>query len=291
MPTGIKRIGSNGGMMLPKCASGKPFKILVFSVCLGISVATFYIDISLIPDDIALLLPYVLAIYLGTFLIGNRSGLFFSAIAIIFWLVSNSGMLRNMSGVFLVDLAIKSVFIMSLYFIVRYSRKLYADVKDLSLQDELTGLNNRRGFLTLAQYEIRRMERTGDRFSLLYLDIDNFKEINDTRGHREGDKVLSELGSIVMKTTRSVDIAARMGGDEFCILLPGADDGDMRDISARIVRDFAELCSQSSWHATLSVGSVTTTAEYDLEAVIREGDRLMYAAKRGGKNSIEYGRI
>jgi diguanylate cyclase (GGDEF)-like protein len=276
-------------MDISEISSRKLFKAIAFAAGLLLSTSTFYFDLTVVPNEITLLLPYILVIYFSTLLIGNRSGIFFSVLAVAFWFLSNSKMLSDLSIVVFLNLAIKTTFVFLIFSLVRYNRKLYEQVKNLSLLDELTGLNNRRGFFTLAHYEISRLERSGESFSLLYIDIDNFKEVNDNRGHKEGDKVLREMGKIIRKTTRGIDIPSRICGDEFCIFLPNVGKAEIKEIALRVKEDFARSTETNSWRTTLSIGSYTCSEEYDLEVIIKKGDALMYRAKRSGKDRIQYG--
>jgi diguanylate cyclase (GGDEF)-like protein len=125
----------------------------------------------------------------------------------------------------------------------------------------------------------------------MFMDIDNFKTENDNKGHKEGDKILQELSDVIKKSTRNIDIAARFGGDEFCVLLPDVDKNETDIIANRIIDHFHQSCSCNSWDISLSVGVITTDKQFPLEELIKRSDALMYKAKKGGKNRIEHDSI
>ena len=157
-------------------------------------------------------------------------------------------------------------------------------LNEMAIADELTGLNNRRGFLSLAQQQLKYAERSDQKATLLFVDLNRFKEINDLYGHKEGDAVLVRLAGILTATFRGSDIVARFGGDEFVVLaLDTAESSDriMIDrLEAHINEDNAR--SDAPYELSLSIG----TAEFDptqpkmLELIILEADEKMYEDKK-----------
>lgn len=263
-------------------------KILFFIISLIISFGLFYIDIKLQTYDITLLLPYIILVSFTTLFIGNKTGLFFSILTLLMWFSSKTNLFTTLSLIIYINLMIKSIFVFLQYLLIIYIKKLYFKVEALSLLDELTGLNNRRGFFHLTQYEIIKKKRTKEIISLLFIDIDNFKKINDMKGHKEGDKVLKELSEVIKKTTRTLDISARVGGDEFCVFLPNVDQNIIKKIAKRIIEGFDGSSIRNQWPTSLSIGGFTAKNNIELEELIKRSDDLMYKAKKGGKNRIEY---
>ncbi|MCC8195140.1 MAG: GGDEF domain-containing protein [Deltaproteobacteria bacterium] len=159
--------------------------------------------------------------------------------------------------------------------------------------DFLTGLANRRLFDRLAQQELQRALRTDTPLSLVMIDIDNFKEVNDTFGHAVGDKVLIALADLLRRSMRVYDVAARIGGEEFCLVLPGATSLQAYDLSMRILEDFSamefEAASGERFTRTFSAGVATSKNRRGFDTVedlLRLADEFLYKAKSQGKNQV-----
>jgi diguanylate cyclase (GGDEF)-like protein len=152
-------------------------------------------------------------------------------------------------------------------------------------KDPLTGLYNRRCFYDRMNYEMEKMKRTKSPLSLALIDIDNFKAINDTYGHLEGDRVLVQLAGIFKTQARSGDTVVRWGGEEFAIILPETDKNGAMAFAER-VRGLVEG-SNSKYIITISVGVTTVCQEYDAEKVVSIADRALYKAKEK-KNMVMF---
>jgi diguanylate cyclase (GGDEF)-like protein len=169
---------------------------------------------------------------------------------------------------------------------IRYAierHRIKAELKSLSLTDELTGLYNRRGFLTLARQQIKIAHRLKKKLLLVYTDMDNLKWINDTLGHKEGDRALKEMAEIVSSTFRASDLVARMGGDEFAVLGLEEAEADFSKIRLRL-RERTGLSGQDPakpYPLSFSMGFV----EYDpekpesIDDLLVRADKLMYVEK------------
>lgn len=157
--------------------------------------------------------------------------------------------------------------------------------------DPLTGMLNRRGLEQFAEHQFSAMERR--RRSLIIFDIDNFKSINDSYGHHEGDAVLTQVASLVRENTRQSDAAARLGGEEFVILLADTDGGDAYALAERLRSQIARtrfgIGVLSNRTVTASFGVIEFRAGEGLDEAIRRADEMMYAAKRSGKNKTLVG--
>ncbi len=153
----------------------------------------------------------------------------------------------------------------------------------LSLTDELTGLYNRRRFFVLAEQCLKVATRTKKRSTLLYIDMDDLKWINDHYGHKEGDQALIALASILKKTFRESDIIARVGGDEFVVLLETIDENDEILITRLYenIRDYNAKVSQE-YTLSISVGAAQFDPEYPIpiDELLSKADALMYAQKQ-----------
>ena len=154
--------------------------------------------------------------------------------------------------------------------------------------DALTMVTNRRGFFEFGEAEIKRCKRYGHPFSIIYLDVDNFKTINDRFGHREGDKVLMHIAELLAKNFRETDMVARLGGDEFAILLVETGPEAAKSALGRIADRLSALPKLGS-AVTMSIGMATFTQQppNTFEEALKKADELMYLTKNRGKNGIQ----
>ena len=159
--------------------------------------------------------------------------------------------------------------------------------------DFLTGLANRRLFSRLALQELQRAHRMQTPLSLVMVDIDHFKKVNDLYGHAVGDKVLIALGDLLKRSMRVYDVAARIGGEEFCLILPGATHLQAYDLSIRILEDFSriefEAADGEKFTQTFSAGIATTSGKKgnnSVETLLSKADALLYKAKETGRNRV-----
>lgn len=158
------------------------------------------------------------------------------------------------------------------------------DLRAMSLADDLTGLNNRRGFLTLATQYLKMVNRQKNNTFLFYADVDHFKHINDTYGHKEGDKVLIDIAKILRKSYRDSDILARIGGDEFVVFPIGLHKFNPEIINKRLDKNLNELNANNNYNYNVSIS--IGIAYYDpekpcsIEELLDRADKLMYQNKK-----------
>ncbi|WP_290814293.1 sensor domain-containing diguanylate cyclase [Ferrovibrio sp.] len=167
-------------------------------------------------------------------------------------------------------------------------RRAHKQLNKLASTDGLTGLLNRRAFLAELEKRLGRHLRNGLRGTLIYFDLDNFKKVNDLRGHKVGDDVLTHVADAAKRLMRGVDLASRIGGDEFLLWLEETDRSAAESISQRlheIGRELDALFGVEGFPLGLSVGAVFSRLDEaeTTEALIARADEAMYAAKKGGK--------
>ena len=169
--------------------------------------------------------------------------------------------------------------------LARLGRKVHVSVADEATRDPLTGLHNRRSFEAFLGAEIARQKRYGTRFSLLMIDLDHFKQLNDTRGHGAGDECLRLAAEILDHSTRDSDVVGRLGGDEFAVLMPNIKLADCRLICANVVESIARGMSAAGFPVTTTIGSRTfDIAPRDSSNALEAVDLALYRAKAQGRN-------
>jgi len=156
--------------------------------------------------------------------------------------------------------------------------------------DMLTGLANRRNLMGKMRIEQKRSDRSGKPYSLLFIDIDNFKAVNDLQGHQAGDEALTTLAGILSKCARKADLVARLGGDEFVLLLPETDDPPCDALIERIETASKRAFKEKSWPISVSIGRTTHIGTtHEVNAVIQLADRNMYEAKQIKQQLLQAG--
>ncbi len=169
-------------------------------------------------------------------------------------------------------------------------REAYRQAQQSSRSDFLTGLANRREFFAVAEQERLRAARYGQSISLAYMDLDGFKDVNDRLGHSAGDAILIDVANELRKNLRAIDVVARMGGDEFVILLPETDAPSALVAIEKLRALLLDLSQKRNWQVTYSIGLVTfEQPPKSADEMIGEADHLMYKVKRGTKNNLAVG--
>jgi diguanylate cyclase (GGDEF)-like protein len=168
--------------------------------------------------------------------------------------------------------------------------RLYAEVQQLALTDGLTGLYNRRAFLEAGRREVEIALRLGRPLSAIMIDIDHFKQVNDSYGHLAGDLVLVALVNTIRESVRSIDVLARYGGDEFVVLLIESDYTTASQVAERVRHSLAGaqiLTEQGAVQITISCGVSTLELIADnLDLLIDRADQALYASKQSGRNCV-----
>lgn len=165
-------------------------------------------------------------------------------------------------------------------------KRLYAELVSAATHDELTGLPNRRHFLDRAEAVLRSARRRNAHFALLYLDLNDFKSVNDAYGHDKGDVLLKEIAARLLKCVREEDTVARLGGDEFIVLLPSVQDNRAAQVLAQRIQDELAKPFTVPEIGAVARGASIGIALYpldgeDISTMIRSADERMFADKRG----------
>ena len=161
--------------------------------------------------------------------------------------------------------------------------------KELAQTDGLTGAANTRHFLEEVSRELERSGRYARPFTLVYIDLDNFKAVNDQMGHGTGDEVLRKVATTACRKVRTVDCVGRLGGDEFAVLLPETDKDGAKTVLTKLQTVLLEAMQDNGWPVTFSLGgAVFLKPPESVEQAIKKADGLMYRAKGLGKNQYTH---
>jgi diguanylate cyclase (GGDEF)-like protein len=159
--------------------------------------------------------------------------------------------------------------------------------RDLARTDPLTGVSNSRSFFELADTERARARRNKAPMTLIYMDLDDFKIVNDEHGHQAGDELLEAVAGILSTGRRATDVVGRLGGDEFALVLPETDEAGAAVVVDRLRSEIRAVAEGRSYSVTTSVGvTVFRSVPDSLEDMIWLADQLMYSAKRAGKDQL-----
>ncbi len=178
------------------------------------------------------------------------------------------------------------VFLSAFALVLNYLKKYLDNITYLAEVDGLTELLNARSFWKRAQQEIKISTEKKLPFTLIYIDVDNFKQVNDTMGHGAGDEVLRTIGKFLNSHFRKDDIRTRIGGDEFAVLLPGYSTKEAETEIPKFHQQMNQALGKHHSTVTCSVGAVTfLEAPVSVQTAISEADKLMYQVKMNGKNN------
>jgi len=240
--------------------------------------------------ELSFSLFYLLPISLISWAISERIGLVFAILSSGAWIAVDilSGNKSSNLFAYVWNAAARLGFFLLPVFMIRLNRAMEHE-KMLARTDFLTGALNARFFHELAQMEVNRSARYKRTFTLAFIDVDNFKTINDTFGHTTGDTVLRAIATNIKIHLRKTDIVTRVGGDEFVILLPETNKQTAPIVISNIQRALLKEMNESGWAVTFSIGVLTLTApRLSVDEMLGRADQLMYVVKNSGKNNIHY---
>ncbi len=241
--------------------------------------------------DLSFTLCYVLTVSLVAWLIGRRAGIVMACVSALSYFATEKLITHFDPEPLLPYLNATTrlgEFLFVAYFISALRRSLEQE-RELARTDDLTGLLNRRSFMEVANHEINRARRFRHPFTVAYMDVDNFKAVNDQHGHSTGDTVLRELSLTIKQHLREIDVIARLGGDEFVILMPETGDAAAGVVMRRVQQQIMAVVERGGWPISFSIGIVTwTTPPRTVDFMLKRADDAMYAVKNGGKNHVAH---
>jgi diguanylate cyclase (GGDEF)-like protein len=249
-----------------------------------------YIDLKT-GFELGISVFYILPIAYVTWHTTQSLGVLTSFISAAVWIVADIGTGHEYSN----DLypvwntIIRVMFFLLITVLLSALKKAMQKEVELGRTDALTGAVNSRYFRVLLAMEMDRFDRYKHPFTIAFIDLDNFKEVNDTRGHAAGDKLLREVVDIAKDKLRKSDVVARLGGDEFALLMPETDADAAKNAVSSVQKSLMFAMFNDDIPVTFSIGVLTCYAlPAKLDEVINRADQLMYKVKQRGKNGIEY---
>lgn len=219
--------------------------------------------------------------------VGVKSGFLVTLFSSAVWMVADwLPMTSDLQALLVNDAVRLSVFALVIVLVDRL-RRAHERESALARVDLLTQLPNRRAFYEQGAAEIERAQRYRHLLTVISLDLDNFKSVNDNDGHDAGDLVLRTVAETLQNNIRSTDVAGRLGGDEFAILLPETGREAAGAIAAKLQQQLAHHMQKGSWPVTASLGVATfMVPPVSIDDLMKQADILMYSAKQKGKNRI-----
>ena len=235
--------------------------------------------------DLSVFIFYLIPVFLGTWFVGRGAGVVLSIMSALTWSLADR--IYASAIIPFWNLFIDVVFFVVVTYILSALKASLESEKQMARTDHLTGAMNSRSFMELADMEITRMRRYFRPFTAVYMDVDNFKKVNDTLGHHTGDALLQLAVRTMRNDTRATDIIARVGGDEFMLLLPETDfDTAQAAVNKVRIRLIAAVV-ENKLPVTFSFGMVTFhEPPRSVDHMINLADNLMYKGKTSGKNRI-----
>jgi len=244
-------------------------------------------------DYFSLGLFYVAPIALVAWYVSRSAGVAFALLSALVWYFINSAVVPpQMDQAFLIwNGAVRFGFFMVISSLVSSLRQAYDQQKALALTDSLTGVLNGRAFKDQASIELMRARRNKYKVAILYLDLDNFKALNDSSGHFAGDLLLRNITIALASSLRSTDLLGRLGGDEFAVLLAGTSAPQVRATASRLQAAVLSVAPALEPPVTVTIGAVTSDGFEDIESLLTRADNMMYQGKASSRGSILVNRI
>lgn len=242
-------------------------------------------------NEFSFSLFYLLPISLTAWYVSRTMGTFTSILSAVTWVFADItvGEEYDHPIIYFWNLLIRLGFFLIVTYLISELHDAQRTVQSLARTDHITGTVNSRYFHELLGAELNRAARYNRPFTLVYLDLDNFKQVNDRFGHEEGDKLIAFIANELKREVRNTDIVSRLGGDEFAILFPEAGQQEAEFIMSKVYSHLTEQLHQAYPFITFSAGAVTyISPPHSTAETIKIADELMYTVKNSTKNDIRY---
>jgi len=260
------------------------------TVAIGVLFILGYVD-YITGFELSFSLFYLVPLTMVAWVTGRKTGLAFSVLCASVWLTSDllSGQVYSHPAVGVWNTMIRYGFYAVVTILLSELRHALEEERILANTDPLTGVLNRRSFNEIAEKKMISAEVNRRPYTMVYIDLDNFKTVNDSLGHAVGDLVLKTVVDAIQKQIRVTDFLARLGGDEFAILLTDIDQRQAETIIQRLQLSLIEKMELNNWNITFSIGVLTVLSlPESVDKLVSMTDALMYDVKSKGKNAIQY---
>ncbi len=243
-------------------------------------------------NEIDFSLFYLIPIALVTWTVNQNAGLLLSFLSALVWFTAEyeTGQTYSYPIFHFWNTVIRAgSFIICTYLLAELQGS-WRRARSMARTDFVTGVANARCFHEALEMELERIRRYPHPITVVYIDIDNFKLVNDCFGHQIGDDVLRCIAGELKAQLRSTDMIARLGGDEFALLLPSTAQAEARAVISKLQAYLAEAMKRRNWPVTLSMGAMTCVSPpYSTEQLLQTADQLMYEVKNSTKNAVRFG--
>ncbi|MCL4273002.1 MAG: GGDEF domain-containing protein [Anaerolineales bacterium] len=262
----------------------------VYAIAFLLIVLIGWLDYSA-GSEIAFSFLYLLPISFVTWYASLRGGYFVIAASLAVWLVTTrlTGEYYHSEWTRYFDLGSRLAVNLLIAFLLNELKLALQLEREMSRRDPLTGIFNSREFRAQLGQELQRADRLSYPISLMYIDLDNFKQVNDTRGHSAGDEQLKRIAQVIGGIIRKTDLFARLGGDEFALFLPNVDRASVKYVVNKVEEAVSREMTALASPVTLSIGVVTFhSPPLSVDDLLNKADALMYRAKTAGKQRAMY---
>jgi diguanylate cyclase (GGDEF)-like protein len=264
----------------------------IFWTAVGIgSIGLLGVVDTLTGNEITFSLFYMAPIVVVTWAVNQDAGLLTSLLSSLTLLGAEiaAGQTYSSPSIYVWNTLIRAGFYVIVTYLVAELHKARKEEQLAARTDFVSGAANARYFHELLQMEINRIQRYPHPITVVYIDIDNFKVVNDLFGHKVGDEVLRSIAIELKAQLRRTDIVARVGGDEFALLLPSTHQPEAQVVISKVQTNLVEALKQKNWPITFSMGAITCVSPpHSPEQLINMADELMYQVKNSTKNDVRF---
>jgi len=263
-------------------------RVLMLAVC-GVGIVGFGDYVT--GYEVSMSLFYMGPIAVAAWYAGRTAGVAIAVLSCVGWYIADIAAGNEYSNPLIAvwNVLVRLGFFLITSLLLTALRESLLKERHLAQRDGLTGLYGRRAFEERLEHDIALAQRASSPVTIVYLDLDDFKAVNDTYGHVEGDRVLRTVGAALDKSIRHADTAGRLGGDEFALVLPDTDDYGAQRVISNLTRQIHEAVTAGRSPVTCSIGVVTFfEPPVSARSILAAADALMYEVKRNGKSAIAY---